>query len=42
MTNDVKLRMENPTERWIEGGEASFRHKLKPTVTRGSRGRVRG
>lgn len=42
MTIDVPLRMENRTEMWIDGGKASFRTKLKPTVNKGSRGIVRG
>lgn len=40
MTNDVPHRRELRTKKWRDGGGSSFRQKLKPTVTMGSRGRV--
>lgn len=41
MTKDAPLMMEMRTKMWMDGGDASFRQKLKPVVTMGSRGRVR-
>lgn len=42
MTKDVPLTIEIRAEMWMDGGDASFRQKLRPTVTIGSRGRVIG
>lgn len=40
MTNVVPHRRELRTRKWRDEGGVSFRQKLKPTVSMGSRGRV--
>lgn len=42
MRKDVPLMIENRTEMWLDGRDASFIQKLKPIVTIGSRSKVRG